>query len=473
MRKTTWLILMIFALLLAFGIYKLKKPFERGIERLSLAQIQPDLLTRITMTGAEPVDLIRDGKIWRLNDGRLADAVYVQRLLDALPKIASSDQVTADKDRYAEFNVSDDKGTTLKAYQGQKLVADFVIGTGNNKLLVRSGKQVFRVNNIAPSALVHKSDAWIEHKLLDAEPSDVTRLEVQLKGEKPYVLIRDGDNWKMVDPTLLPPGFRFDPNATRNLIASLMALRAQSFADKEPGEATDIFKITTQDKTYELQLLGDAGNNTRYARVVGSKDTAVLPEASVKNILKTPFDFRDLSLMTFDIDKINRLEIVSGKTKLSFSKDPEWKIAQSTEAQPKDFEFDPANVAQRLNALLNAKATGITIEPKLVPKASVTATDLDGQKYTLSFGDVKEGKVLVQGNADKAIYVAGEWLKNNLVGGLETFRKHAGSSGGLDANNLSNLPPEIRSQIMQQIMQKQRQTRDMRDTPTVANQPQP
>ena len=72
---------------------------------------------------------------------------------------------------------------------------------------------------------------------------------------------------------------------------------------------------------------------------------------------------------------------------------------------------------------------------------------------------MKDGErtlVLARGNADALTYRAGTYLRDSLTAGLDSFKKRppvAGPApGGFDPEQLKGLPPEIRKQLMQQMM---------------------
>ena len=56
-----------------------------------------------------------------VSDGVEADKNAVKRLLEAIPKIDSSDLVTQDSSRFAEQEVDEEKGTRVAVFSGEVL----------------------------------------------------------------------------------------------------------------------------------------------------------------------------------------------------------------------------------------------------------------------------------------------------------------------------------------------------------------
>ena len=95
--------------------------------------------------------------------------------------------------------------------------------------------------------------------------------------------------------------------------------------------------------------------------------------------------------------------------------------------------------------------------------AQVTMTLEDKSRVTLAFGKtVKEDEremVYARGNADDAVYLVTKWTRENLCGGLKTFKRTADPSGlsGIDPKALQSLPPDVRAGLQKQMEEKRRQ----------------
>lgn len=417
MKRTTLVAVAAFFVLLVAAVWVTSQSSERGIARFAL-EVPKDRVDRLVFAGKNPAELKKDGAVWKLANGRLADAAAVSRLVDALTTLRSSDQLTADSARFAEYELDGEKGTKVTAYAGSSKVADLTVGkavAGGVAMLV-DGK-VFKVGSTSSGIFVKPAGGWIEHRLFDDKLDDATRLDVKLAGAPPWALVKNNGAWVVEDPKALPPGFRYDPEAARSLVSSLATLRARDFEDKDPGaEATglgdgaDLLTITftpapptskdeaapvkaaagTEGKpadaakadatkpavavaaaepkkdapppvTRTLRLgkpKGDAKD--AYARIDGRDDVFTVFEANARALRKTPVDLRDLKLMAFEPPRAQKLTVSDSKVSLAFAKkDGSWQLVSSSEPKPAGFELDPSAVERKVTAVAQARAVRI------------------------------------------------------------------------------------------------------------------
>ncbi len=485
MKKSTLVAIVVFvALLVGVGYVLTRKP-ERGISRMSFATVDKATIDRLEITGKNPVTLVKQDGVWRLEGGKAADNAAVDRLLESIPKLGSSDLVTKSEEKFADLEVTEEKGAHVKAKQGQKLVADFTVGkyaAGGAHVLVDGA--VYVVTGISMGSFSRDKASWLERKLFDDKLADAKKLEITLVGQTSYALVAEGDTWKVEDAKLLPAGFRFDSAAARSLISSLVTLRAKDILDADPGVEktgltdkadTLVYTVeiangdTKKTERRELRLGATLEDKSVYAQVLGKTDIVTLPEATAKNLRKAVTDFRDLKMMDFDKEKVAKIEVKDGKMRLVLEKvGAEWKIASSSEVVPKDFELDAMAVTRRLAALQGARAAKLATESMATaglaaPTAEVIVTFDDKKTVSVAFGkgtkDEDREMFFARGNADKAVYLVTKWTRDNICGGLKSFKKTGDPSGlsNLDPKALQGLPPDVRAGLQKQIEDKRRQ----------------
>jgi len=196
-------------------------------------------------------------------------------------------------------------------------------------------------------------------------------------------------------------------------------------------------------------------------------------DSTINTLKKAPTDFRDMRMVELDTGKVTQLKIVDGKKKLVLKKaGADWSVAKSSQKVPDDFVLDAQLVSRRLSTLANTR--GIAVAKKKVgaaglirAKGTVTATLDDGKKVVFKFGKTfkheDRDSVYAMGNMDDAIYVANIYIRNNLLGMLDTFKKVApapsagGGFGAIDPSALAKLPPDVRKSLEQQMHQKAQQ----------------
>ncbi len=459
---------------------------ERGITRIDFSGVDIDSIDAIEITGAKTATLKKTDDTWTIA-GKRADAGAIKRLADAIPKISSTSIITSNADRYADLETDDEKGVHIKALSKGSVVADFIVGkSSSGGSHIRTGDDVYSVSGVFPGTFKRDTASWRDKKLFDSKITDVTAVNVSLQGKPAYTLVKDGNDWKPKDPSLLPEGFRFDSSAAKRMVTSLINLRVRDFVDEDPGaektglnEGYDVLSFTTKDGTKTIQL-GKTENKTIYTRQKESGELATLNEYTVKGLRKQLTDLRDLGVMNIDDKNITKLEITKGAQRVVFEKQGEgaeakWVISSANPPAPTGFDFDPMIVGQRLSSLKRTKALAVITDKTTigVTSGSIIATDKDGKQAALKFGSSlkhdNRDALYAQGNADKAVYVLGKSTVDSLLGQVESFKRRAapppgmggmGGMGNIDAKTLQGLPPEIRKQLEQQ-MQKQKQQEAM------------
>lgn len=483
MKKTTILAVLIFLALAAGTYLTLQQKPERGIQRISFAHIDKDTIDHIEITGPKPVELKKEGEIWKLGNGKEADENAVKRVVDTVPMVVSDQLVTSDPARFEELEVTPEKGSTVKVSASGLPMAEFTVGKGSGASAnVRIGDAVYLVKPLYPSTYAKEASAWHQLKLFKDKIDDVTRVEVTLAGAAPYVLVKKEKEWELESTDGLPAGFRFDSSASRSLVSTLVNARAREILDTDPGvdktglggELDVIAFVGKEDKRYELNL-GDEGEEKKvYAQVGGKADIYTLADYTAKNLRKPVTELRSMTVMDFDKDQARKLTIRTADLQLVFEKQgADWKIAKSSEKIPDAFELDPAAVTRRVSAVASARAkglaTGITAAKAGLKKPSATVTVVleDKRKVRIAFGDSfkddKSDMVYIQGNADDEIYTANSWTMNNLTGGLDKFKKQPPAEmPNIDPSAMQNLPPDVRANLMKQLQQKQQQQEMMK-----------
>lgn len=205
-------------------------------------------------------------------------------------------------------------------------------------------------------------------------------------------------------------------------------------------------------------------------RVDGDAVTYLVSSWSTGQLQKSLLDYRDLSLLAFDVDKAAKLTIEAGKKVVAAKRDGVWAVLDP-KTLPAGFEFEPNTVASQLNMLKNMKASRLVTDVKEAqaglgkPTATVEVVLEDGSKQTLRFGktltnDKGAKEVLVKGSVDGEIYATGEYTVKRFDQGVDLFKKPKpppgmggmGGMGGLGGmKGLENLPPEVRRQLEAQL----------------------
>jgi len=150
-NKTLWII---FAALLA--LFLLSKVFNKKTVRsftTDIIQIDTAAVDRIVFHNADPnakFEITKHGEAWTVKNSSVeanAQISSISSLLNNLNSIKAQRPVAKSKDKWAEYEVDEEKGKRIELFSGSKSVEDLVIGRFNFNQQTRSAKSYVRRSN--------------------------------------------------------------------------------------------------------------------------------------------------------------------------------------------------------------------------------------------------------------------------------------------------------------------------------------
>ncbi|HVT91715.1 MAG TPA: DUF4340 domain-containing protein [Bryobacteraceae bacterium] len=195
-------------------------------------------------------------------------------------------------------------------------------------------------------------------KIVDLKQDDITRIEIRKKGAGDTVLEKAGANWKIT----APKPYGADQDAVNSILTSLSPLTSDHLVEEKASNLATFglndpsasLTATTKDgKTHQI-LLGDdvpTGGST-YAAVPGDPRVFTIATYTKDNFEKGVNDLRDKRLLTFDSDKLTRVDLTAKGQSIEFGKNNqnEWQILQ-----PKPARADGLQVEELIRKLKEAK----------------------------------------------------------------------------------------------------------------------
>lgn len=173
-------------------------------------------------------------------------------------------------------------------------------------------------------------------KILTLPEADINQVEIRHREAETTRIQRDGAGWKITSPEPLPA----DKDSINNLLSAVANVTADKVVEEKPTDLAvfglkdpaSIVTITLKDgKTRTLKLGDDApvGGGT-YVMVDGDARVFTLASFSKSNIDKLAVDLRDKRILTFDNDKLTRIELAAKGPALEFSRNAqnEWAIVR-------------------------------------------------------------------------------------------------------------------------------------------------
>ncbi|MGA2133090.1 MAG: DUF4340 domain-containing protein [Bryobacteraceae bacterium] len=288
-------------------------------------------------------------------------------------------------------------------------------------------------------------------KILGIPEDQVQQVTIKKAGADALVLAKGADGkWQMTAPKPI----RADQDAAKTVVTSATTLNGDKVVE---DKATDLAPYGLNTPSIEVTVLKKDGKSTElqigddtptgggsYAKVAGDPKVYTI-FSYVKNSLdKTPNDLRDKRLLTFDQDKLTRVDLQAAKgDTIEFGKNNQndWQILK-----PKPLRADGSQVEELIRKLKDAKMDA-TISDEDSKKAAggyasgtkvanVTVADSSGIE-TLDVRKDKDKNYYAKSSAVDGIYKVTADLGDGLNKTLDDFRnKKLFDFGWTDPNKI-------------------------------------
>jgi hypothetical protein len=243
-------------------------------------------------------------------------------------------------------------------------------------------------------------------------------------------LVREGGKWRITEPKPLPA----DQDAVASMVTSLSSLNADKVIedkadDLKPyglADPTLTIQVKRKDgKTDELLVGNDTPTGSgAYAKLANDPRVFTVATFVKTGLDKRPDDLRDKRLLTFDQDKLTRVDLQAKGQTVEFGKDAqnEWHIVK-----PRPLRADSSAVNGLVDKLRDAKMD--LTSPEDAAKAfagaarvaTATVTDAGGT-YTLEVRKDKDKNYYAKSSAVDGVYKVAADVGDALDKGLDDFR---------------------------------------------------
>lgn len=223
-------------------------------------------------------------------------------------------------------------------------------------LLIGLGVGVY-FSNKQKQAEASKPPTDTPPKMLALTEGDITKVEIKKKGGDDTVLEKQDGKWRLTGPKPYPA----DQDAASQLVASVAnvngdrvvedkASNLSAFGFNAPSLEVDV--TSKGGKVSKLEIGDDApAGSGSYGMVSGDPRVFTVASYVKTGIDKSESDLRDKRLLTFDQDKLSRVELVAKKQDIEFGRDKDqWQIVK-----PKPMRADGAQIDDMLRKLQGAK----------------------------------------------------------------------------------------------------------------------
>ncbi len=314
-------------------------------------------------------------------------------------------------------------------------------------------------------------------RILNIPEDQIQEIKLQKTGAEAVVLRKGGDgNWQILQPKPL----RADQDTARTLVSTLATLNADKVvedkaADLSPYGLTspslDVTVLKKDGKSQDL-LLGDEPptGGGAYAKLAGDAHVYTIASYVKTSLDKTPNDLRDKRLLTFDQDKLTRVDLQPAKGEIiEFGKNNQndWQILK-----PKPLRADGSQVEELIRKLKDAKMDA-NIPDEDARKAAAafasgvkvaTATVADaGGPQTLEVRKDKDKNYYAKSSVVDGIYKVTADLGDGLDKKVDDFRnKKLFDFGWTDPNKI-----EVGKSVLEKSGDKWMKGGKEMDAPTV------
>src|SRR5215467_10321290 len=194
-------------------------------------------------------------------------------------------------------------------------------------------------------------------KIVDLPQDQIESLKIEKLGSEPVELKRTGSKWSITGPKALPA----DQDAVSSLISTFASLNADKLLEDKPasvepyGLTKPLLSITAtkkDGKTVKL-LVGDQTptSSGSYAELAGDPRVFLVASYNKSSLDKSENDLRDKRLLTFDSEKLSRVELTAKKESIEFGRNKDqWQILK-----PKPMRANQSAVEDLVRSLGDAK----------------------------------------------------------------------------------------------------------------------
>ncbi|MGA2271296.1 MAG: DUF4340 domain-containing protein [Bryobacteraceae bacterium] len=280
-------------------------------------------------------------------------------------------------------------------------------------------------------AAASKTPADASTKLLSIPDDQFTEIKIKKLTGEVQDLRRVNGKWQLTEPNQLPA----DQDTVGSMVSSLSSLNADKLIEEKAADlqpyglhipTLDITVVKKDGKSDDL-LIGDdtPTGSGAYAKLANDPRVFTIASYIKSGVDKTPNDLRDKRLLTFDSDKLTRVELQAKGTAIEFGKNNqnEWQILK-----PRPLRADGSQVDTLINKLKDARMDLSGAQEDIAKKfaaaakvATAVATDASGNQ-TLEVRKDKDKNCYARSSAVEGTYKVASDLADALDKNLDDFR---------------------------------------------------
>jgi hypothetical protein len=296
-------------------------------------------------------------------------------------------------------------------------------------LLAALGAGIYFSNKSQAAKEKEPSKDTATTKLLEIPDDQFQEIKIKKLTGEVIDLKKDNGKWRMIAPTNLPA----DNDTVSSMTSSLGNLNADKVVEEK---ATDLKQFGLADPTLDVTisrkdgktdhlLIGDdtLTGSGAYAMVAGTNKVTTISSFAKTALDKRPDDLRDKHLLSFDTEKLTRVELAAKGQPIEFGKSAqnEWSILK-----PRPLRADGSAVDGLITKLKDAKmdSTETDAAKKFAAATKVaiaTLTDNSGSQ-TLEVRRDKDKNVFAKSSSVEGVFKVNADLADAMDKGVDDFR---------------------------------------------------
>ena len=239
--------------------------------------------------------------------------------------------------------------------------------------------------------------------------------------------------WQLVEPGKAEA----DPSELSAVTSNLSSLEVQRVVDENPTDLSryglnpprvDVAFRLKGEKNFRHLLLGEKTptGSDLYAKLQDGKRVFLVSSFLDNTFNRTPFDLRDKSILEFDREKVDSVELASGATTIQFQRSgTDWKIAKPIAARG-DYGSIEAVVTRLSSGQMQrivAPDAGDLKQYGLDRPAVTAAVNSGSARAALLLGKTEGGSVYAKDASRPMVFAVEESLATDLKKEIGEFRR--------------------------------------------------
>jgi hypothetical protein len=265
------------------------------------------------------------------------------------------------------------------------------------------------------------------------EADSIEELQIKAASGETSHLRKGEKGWELVEPVKTEA----DASEATSVASNLGSLEIQRVVEENPGDLAqyglnpprvDVAFRVKNEKDFRHLLVGEKTptGGDLYAKLQNDKKVFLISSFLDNTFNRTPFDLRDKSILEFDREKVDSVEITGGTEAVQLTRSgTEWKVSKPFSARG-DYGAIEGLVTRLASGQMQRIVDTESKDPKAfgLDKPSLSAAVVSGSgRAVITFGATEGGSVYAKDASRPFVFAVEESLVTDLRKGAAEFRR--------------------------------------------------